>query len=113
MPTLLKACGVEAPAGLPGIDLFDEAAVKARDAVFGACFDHDMIDFDAPAKSLKYRWCREGNWKLILPAPRVPDARPELYDLAADPRETRDLAGMEAERLAAMTRRIGAWWAAD
>ena len=110
MPTLLKACGVPVPDGSPGINLFDPAAPAARTTIFGECYDHDMEDFDAPAKSLKWRWCRQGDWKLILPAGRVAGAVPELYNLAIDPTETENLATMEATRLAALTTVINQWW---
>ena len=110
MPTLLKACGVPVPAGSPGIDLFDPAAPAARDTVFGECYDHDMVDFDAPAKSLKWRWCRQGDWKLILPTARVPNAVPELYNLTADPAEVNNLAATEPARVTSLTAAINQWW---
>ena len=110
MPTLLKACGVPVPAGSPGIDLFDPAAPAARDTVFGECYDHDMVDFDAPAKSLKWRWCRQGDWKLILPTARVPNAVPELYNLTADPAEVNNLATTEPARVTSLTAAINQWW---
>ncbi|MES2709091.1 MAG: sulfatase [Verrucomicrobiota bacterium] len=112
MPTILKACGAPVPAECPGIDLLNPAVAAARGEVFGACFDHDMVDLSEPARSLKWRWCRAGDWKLILPASRLPDARPELYDLATDPGEFHNLAGTESEttRLANLTRLIDAWW---
>ncbi len=110
MPTLLKACGLAVPEGCPGIDLLDPAAVAARDTIFGECYDHDMVDFDAPAKSLKWRWCRQGDWKLIQPTSRVPGAVPELYNLAADPMEQTNLATSESARRDALLQRLDQWW---
>ncbi len=110
LPTLLKACGVPVPDGSPGIDLLDPAAVAAREEVFGSCFDHDMVDLDSPAKSLKWRWCRQGDWKLILPSDRVPSTAPELYNLSADPWEKNNLASAEAGRAASLTKLIDSWW---
>lgn len=46
----------------------------------------------------------DGDWKAIL----GPDTA-ELYDLAADPGETRDLAAAHPERLAAARARLAAW----
>ncbi len=48
----------------------------------------------------------DGPWKLI-----VNDGRrsPELYDLAADPGERRDLAGEHPQRASAMRRRVEGW----
>lgn len=48
---------------------------------------------------------RQGAWKLL----RFPDRLPQLYDLAADPGEARDLAGQEPSRLAAMLKALFAW----
>jgi uncharacterized sulfatase len=119
MPTLLKAAGVAVPAGLPGLDLLDREAVSARPAVFGACFLHNAVDIHEPARNLTWRWCVEGNWKLIVPhAPNIdrplrPGRRAdalELYDLAADPRETRDLAEERPERARELQQRLDGWW---
>lgn len=110
MPTLLKACGAPVPEGCPGLDLLDPAALSARQSLFGACFDHDMVDLNQPAQSLKWRWCRSGDWKLILPSPRLPDARPELYDLLQDPGELKNLAETQPARLADLTSWINHWW---
>ncbi|RYD29260.1 MAG: sulfatase, partial [Verrucomicrobiaceae bacterium] len=110
MPTLLKACGVPVPEGCSGLDLLDLAALSARQSLFGACFDHDMMDLSEPASSLKWRWCRAGDWKLILPSPRLPDGRPELYDLSQDSGELKNLAEDQPSRLADLTSRVNAWW---
>lgn len=51
-------------------------------------------------------WCgvgyREGNWKLVTSNP------PKLFDLAADPGETTDLAARESARVKAMLARLAA-----
>lgn len=113
MPTLLRCANIEPPAGLPGIDLRDDAAVLRRDAVFGAIFTHDAVDLDDPAHSLAHRWCVSGGWKLIDPGPnaKAPTAA-ELYHVSDDPRETKDLAGTEPQRVSALRARLDAWWPA-
>jgi uncharacterized sulfatase len=111
VPTLLHAAGVQAPAGLPGVNLLDEAAVRQRDTLFGACFTHDAVDLDAPARSVRWRWCIEKNWKVIVPdAVNEPKDVVELYDLAADPREERNLAATQPDRVAHLRKRLDAWW---
>ncbi len=111
VPTLLHATGVDLPDGMPGVDLLDDAAVTARDAVFGACFTHDAIDLDVPAAGLRWRWGVVGDWKLIVPNPaREPTGQIELYNVAADPYETQNVAATDAARVASLTRRIDAWW---
>lgn len=49
---------------------------------------------------------REGRWKLIL---RFHEEELELYDVEADPGETKNLAEKEAERAAAMKRTLAQW----
>ena len=84
---------------MAGVNLLDAQALAKRQRIFGEIFSHDIVDIDAPAKSLVLHWCIEGRWKLIeLNTSRYPDRkvqlRPkfmftpdevELYDLVADP----------------------------
>ena len=102
-PTLLKACGIAVPGQMQGVDLCDETALRARTAVHGECYTHNLVDFEQPASSLRWRWIVEGHQKLILPhAANEPEAVPELYDLVADPAEEHNLAAakpLEVERL--------------
>jgi arylsulfatase A-like enzyme len=101
-PTTLAACGVEPPAAMDGIDLVATAAgdTPARPGVFGEIYEHDVADLDRPDASLLYRWTVQGSHKLILPT--APDSAPELYDVIADPAETRNLANAEPDRVAAL-----------
>jgi len=117
LPTVLAACGVPAPAGLPGVNLLDQAAVAGRQQLFGECYTHTLVDLDDPARSLLWRWTvrQDGDqlWKLVEPASAVA-GRPfpkregqlvapedqarfergevELFDVATDPGETKNLA---------------------
>lgn len=109
-PTILRACDVTPPAVMPGQNLLDVIASggkTARDTVFGEIFEHDVPDLDEPAAGLLYRWCRKRDWKLIVPAG---NGSPELYDLAADPHETKDLAGEKPEKVAELRAALDAWW---
>jgi uncharacterized sulfatase len=111
LPTLLHACRVPWPDGLPGSDLRDVEAIARRDAVLGACFTHDAINLEEPARSLRWRWGVWGRWKLIVPD-RTNEAagRVELYDVVSDPFEDRDLAETEALRVRSLRERLDAWW---
>lgn len=110
MPTVLAALGLPKDAALPGVNLLDEAALKARRAVFGECFTHNAVDLDRPAANLRWRWTIEGDWKLIVPAPQHEPGGVELYNLARDPHETGTLAAAEPDRVKAMRAALDAWW---
>ncbi len=120
-PTILAACGITPDETLPGLNLLEIAkngGRSDRQALFGEVFDHDVADIDQPAASLQYRWTlSESRWKLILPnaagtpeRPTIP-AMPELYDVLADPQETKNFAAEQPERVVALTKSIDAWWA--
>ncbi len=111
MPTLLRACGIDRPEGLPGVNVVDAAAVREREAVFGACFTHDAVDLERPASSLRWRWMVAGDWKLIVPSrANEPAGGVELYSLAVDPYERQNLAEVEKNRLELLRRQLDGWW---
>ena len=95
LPTVLDALGLPLPAGLPGRSLLSLATGRAARAV--------PTYFEALSGQTTRGWAplhgvTTGGWKFVdLPLP-------ELYDLAADPREERNLAASrpaERERLRA------------
>lgn len=99
-PTVLALAGVDAPARA------SEASVPAmhgRD--FSPCFNDQSTSVHEALW-----WChagnramREGDWKMVA----LRDGKPELYDLATDRCETRDLAATDPGRLA----KLEAEWA--
>jgi uncharacterized sulfatase len=113
-PTILAAAGLKPTADMPGLNLVDAAARTRRDAIFGSCFTHNAVDLSDPASSLRFRWMIEGPWKLIVPARRnEPTAPVELFDVAADPHETKDLAAQHPEVVRRLADRLDRWWPAD
>ena len=108
-PTILAAAGMKPPRELPGINLLEVCQGKptGREAIFGESYAHDIADINDPSKSLLYRWCIRGRWKLILTyggkvgrykAVHVAGTKgPQLYDLRADPREETNLAGQKPQ----------------
>lgn len=119
-PTILAACGRQRTPAMTGVNLLDLDAVRRREAVFGACFLHNAVDLDVPERNVNYRWCVAGHWKLIIPhppnveqanKPDIPVDAIELYDLAADPHEDRNLAASEPGRVEAMRTMLDRWWA--
>ena len=111
VPTLLKALEIPLPAGLPGIDLLNEQARKDRKVVFGECFTHNANDLDDPKANLRWRWAVQGQWKLIVPNQAVErDGKNELYDLVADPLETKNLVLNHPEIERDLLSQLDAWW---
>ncbi len=110
-PTVASLLEMKAPDGLPGIDLTDPEAVAARSAIFGEQYRHNIGDVKRPAASLENRWVIVGGWKLISPdAANLPDAKPELYNLAKDPWEKEELSGDQPDRVKAMAALLDEWW---
>lgn len=111
VPTLLKVLEIPLPAGLPGIDLLDEQARKDRKVVFGECFTHNANDLDDPKANLRWRWAVQGQWKLIVPNQAIErDGKNELYDLVADPLETKNLVLTHPEIERDLLSQLDAWW---
>lgn len=111
-PTLLALAGVEPPATLAGVE---------QRPLDGASFAATLTDPDAPDpretqyyKMFGCRAIRHGGWKAAVYHPIQVDRPPleddtwELYDLAADPAETRDLA---AEHPDVVEDLVARWWA--
>ncbi|HVR69420.1 MAG TPA: sulfatase-like hydrolase/transferase [Vicinamibacteria bacterium] len=92
LPTVLDALGLEAPAGLPGRSLLPALA----GATVGGPAPENY--FESVSASLNRGWAplhgilRDGFKYVDLPLP-------ELYDLGRDPREERNLAASQPERL--------------
>lgn len=123
-PTMLAAAGARTPQqNLPGLNLLPNLTNGnkiEREAIFGESFAHDIADIEKPEASLLFRWCIEGNWKLLLTYdgevnryksthPRS-EKRPQLFDLLADPHESKNLAEQHTEVVARLVRRIGDWY---
>lgn len=67
-------------------------------------------DDGVPHEAIYWRYgeqsaIRSGNWKLV----KMPNAEPQLYDLAADISESHDLAGAQPERVKALQETWGRW----
>jgi uncharacterized sulfatase len=110
-PTLLQAAGSKPTTDMPGLNLLDSATRAKRDSLFGEIFLHTAVDIAKPGPNVRYRWVIEKNWKLIVPdSANQPKDVPELYDLAADPHETKNLAKDHPERVKALAAKLDAWW---
>lgn len=123
VPTMLAAGGADTPKDLPGLNLLSNLETGAkidRDAIFGESFAHDIADIEDPEASLLFRWCIQGPWKLLLTYdgevnryksthPRT-EMRPQLFNLLADPAETKNLAADNPEIVARLAEKISDWY---
>lgn len=121
-PTILSACGANSPTKTPGLDLWDQLKTSKeinRDTIFGEGFAHDIADINDPRKSLLYRWCIQGKWKLILTYdgevnryqsthPRT-EKGPQLFDLLSDPSESQNLAAANPSIVRRLQTKIESW----
>ncbi|MCG8526875.1 MAG: sulfatase-like hydrolase/transferase [Opitutales bacterium] len=64
-PTIMSVCGIDTPAGLPGIDLTNEHARNSREAVFGSAYSSHNMEFGNHLKTLQYRYLITDRWKFI------------------------------------------------
>ena len=76
-----------------------------------------------PQASLLFRWCIQGDWKLLLTYdgevnryksthPRL-ERRPQLFNLKQDPSETKNLAKDHPELVSELAEAISAWYPVD
>ena len=123
LPTLLAAAGVQAPEGLPGLNLLPHLRNNTdipRDTLFGESCAHDIANVQDPEASLLYRWCIEGEWKALLTYDgemnryknRImgKEKGPQLYHLINDPHENTNLASKHPEILKRLSDKIAAWY---
>jgi arylsulfatase A-like enzyme len=125
VPTVLAACGLPDEAkecNLPGINLMDLEAVRARKTIFGDIHLHNAVDINDPAKNVTYRWALRDGWKLIIPhkvnvttlaaVGSKGSGEIELYNVLDDPTEEKNLAAENPEKVKELTEAINGWWPA-
>ncbi len=101
LPTFAQVAGAEMPPDLDGMSLaplLEGRGDLDRDAIF---FHYPHYHHAEPAGAI-----RQGDWKLIE---WFEDGAVELYHLATDPGEARDLSSLMPGRAESMRRRLAAW----
>ena len=126
VPTILAITGVKRPEmpaelALPGLDLTDFLQTGTplnRDTIFGEGFGHDIPNVNDAVQGRLYRWCIEGQWKLLLsdsgdpgtnPDIKYDTDQPQLFDLFADPAETKNLAAEHPDIVQRLKSKIDQW----
>ncbi|HET7746503.1 MAG TPA: sulfatase [Vicinamibacteria bacterium] len=103
-PTLLELAGVPVPAGRHGRSLVP--LLEGRQPAWRDAFLYEYFEYPGEHCAMKHRGLRTARWKLIHFFEEPQEW--ELYDLTADPDETRNLAGRKehARTLAELRRRL-------
>ena len=123
VPTMLATADAPIPSGLPGLNLLPELESGApiqREQIFGESFAHDIADIENPEASLLFRWCIQGDWKLLLTYdgevnryksthPRE-EKRPQLFNLKQDPWELTNVAKDHPNRVRDLSKAIENWY---
>lgn len=103
LPTLLELCGQPVPTGLDGrsfASLLTGKGESPERPLFWH-FPHYTNQGSRPSGAM-----REGRWMFVE---YYDEEKVELYDLAANPSETRNLAPQQPERVARMRAALAAW----
>ena len=95
--TALELAGLPRPSDLPAESLSYAPTLLGRPADQKK---HSHLYWEIMIKGQARQAVREGNWKLVR---RGLSSPPELYDLAADPAEARDVAALQPQVVARLT----------
>ena len=104
LPTLIEVAGAAAPRDVDGLSharLLRAGSPSSGSRTFFWHIPHYTNQGSRPAGAV-----RDGRWKLVE---HYDDGRVELFDLDADPGETRDLSAVEPARTGALRKRLRDW----
>ncbi len=88
-PTILKACGIDPPAAMSGLDLRETSLLRERNRVFVDVYEHDSdLDHLDDLRSGLVAHVVVDGWDKLIARPN----RNELYDIKHDPDDRRDRA---------------------
>lgn len=105
-PTILRACGIDPPSSMRGLDLREPQQLQKRDRVFVDVYDHDsdLDKLDDLDSGLKARVVIDGFDKLIVQPDTI-----QLFDLKNDPDDQKDLAADNPEMVNKLSGYIESW----
>lgn len=105
-PTILRACGIEPPAAMTGLNLLKPEALKKRDRIFVDVYDHDsnLDELGDLHSGLAARVVIDG-WDKLIARPRGN----ELFDLKTDPDDRKDLSSQMPEEVERLSGLIDQW----
>jgi arylsulfatase A-like enzyme len=98
LPTVAEIAGLEHPAGVHGVSLLAEGDARPLPLVTSTGRYHDLVRDHPRWYDRTHQAVYRDPWKLIARS----DGTAELYDVRADPAETRDRAPGEPETVAAL-----------
>lgn len=105
-PTILKACGIEPPAEMRGMDLREPAQLKKRDRIFVDVYAHDSdLGKRSDLKDGLRAWVMIDGWDKLIMRP----TRNYLYDLKTDPDDRNNLAAKHPEKVSRLSNLIEQW----
>jgi uncharacterized sulfatase len=105
-PTILRACGIEPPPEMTGLDLRDPAPLKNRNRVFVDVYEHDsdLEQLGDLESGLMARVVIDGWDKLIASRKQK-----QLFDLKTDFDDRKDLSSNQKEKVVELSQLIDEW----
>ena len=105
-PTILKACGIESPKEMSGLDLRNTKLLKERDRIFVDVYAHDSnLDKLQNLKDGLKAWVVIDGWDKLIMSPN----KNEYYDLKNDPDDRRNLASSNRSKVSKLQAMIDTW----
>lgn len=83
--------------------------VKKMNGIATRNFDNLRVPADLPGATRGPRSVIEGDWKLVVQETRKDETKRELFDLATDPAEKKDLSADQPHRVTAMEKTLADW----
>jgi uncharacterized sulfatase len=102
-PTILKACGIQPPKAMTGLDLRNPSALQQRDQIFVEVYQHDsdLDKIENIDQGLIARVVIKG-WDKLTAGPKTK----QLFDLKTDPDDRKNVAQTHPEKVEKLSQLI-------